>query len=79
MITDKMLEILVSVARMPPAYRFVRQRELIDDYEEHLTCHHALEAFNHLIGREQPAMSDKGQACLRVVVRLAGREPSMSP
>ena len=75
MVTYLMLEILVGVARMPIEYRIIRRNTLIADYERHLTCHQALEAFNCLIQRTKPnQLSEKGQACYKATIRLAGKE-----
>ncbi len=75
MVTQQMLEILVSVARMPVNYRQIRREELIKDYAEHLTCIDAQEAFQALINPESSVegLSERGRTCLRAVVRLAGR------
>jgi hypothetical protein len=74
-VTQQMLEILVSVARMPVKYRQIRREELIKDYSEHLTCVDAKEAFHALINPESTfaGMSERGRVCLQAVVRLAGR------
>lgn len=74
MVKNKMLEILVGVARMPVEYRRLRQKELIHDYEPHLDSY-ALEAFNQLIERPGTSqISPKAEEWVDAVKRLAGHE-----
>lgn len=75
MLTQQMMEVLVSVARLPEAYRKLRTTQLSESYRHVLTCSHALEAFNVLLGQvELESVSEKGQATVRAAERRAERD-----
>ncbi len=76
MVTHKMLEILVGVARMPASYRRKRKERLKEDYEWYLkSSPTALEAFYLLIEeRAETEVGAEGLACYRSVSEMARRD-----
>jgi len=72
MVTHKMLEILVGVARMPIPYIKLRHDVLKNDYERHLTDPTAMEAFHVMIGDKTiDEISDSGRACYESCTGMA--------
>ncbi|MDP1560052.1 MAG: hypothetical protein Q8M16_01525 [Pirellulaceae bacterium] len=75
MLTQQMMEVLVSVARLPMEYRLLRSGQLKTAYEHVLTCEHAKQAFWVLIDEIRPELvSEKARATVRAAERRAMRD-----